>query len=77
MGLGSLFLCLGITLLNVGIVGSLSLGERFVSDASDCVALEFKLGGLGASIFDILDGPALLLDVIAVEEVGDGDVAIL
>lgn len=74
--LGSFLLGLSVTLLDVGVVGDVFLGEGFVSSASDCVALEFELGRLGTSIFDVLNGPVGILDVVAVKEVGDGDVTV-
>jgi hypothetical protein len=66
-----------VTLLNVVIVGKLLLGEGKVSSASDCVVFKFELGGVDTSLLDIFDGPLFLFDVVAVEEVGDGEVTVL
>jgi hypothetical protein len=52
------------------------LREFFVSGASDSFALNLDLGGIGASFDDIILGPLGVLDVVAVEEMGDGDVAL-
>ena len=71
---------LGFLLLDLSLDVALLLylfGERLVVLAADGLSVDFKEGTVFAGSGNVLGGPQSLLDVVAVEEVGDGDVAVL
>ncbi len=55
----------------------LALRERFVASAAHGFSFELELLGVYAGGEDVGDGPLVGLDVVAVEEVGERDVAVL
>ena len=77
LGLCGFFLRLEVSLLDVGVVWKLFLGKGFVISASHSITLDFKLRRLCTGVFDVFDSAADFFYVVTVEEVGDGDEAVL